>query len=199
MDTESFSTIAALVAVLANVLTLGLVALRLVSRNNANARSLLGEIGQYRLVLSATVATTCMLGSLYYSEIAGFTPCRYCWYQRWFMYPLPFIVLIGAVLLERKNITRRIVGWGALFGSTISMRHLYIQNWDDGSTSCSAEAPCSFKWVEEFGGVVSIPYMAMSGFLLIAALSLLTYFRNSPDVEDVVTDVEDKTQIKENQ
>ncbi|MFV1990513.1 MAG: hypothetical protein ACC652_07215, partial [Acidimicrobiales bacterium] len=92
---------------------------------------------------------------------------------------------IGGAAPAVNNWTRRILGWGALFGALISLRHLYIQNVDAGGVSCSPDAPCSAKWVDEFGGVVSIPYMAMSGFLLIAALCLLTYFRHPSDAIDV--------------
>src|SRR3989344_9222631 len=31
------------------------------------------------------------LFSLVYSEVVGFLPCYLCWYQRVFMFPLPFI------------------------------------------------------------------------------------------------------------
>jgi hypothetical protein len=40
-----------------------------------------------------------------------------------------------------------------------------------GSDFCSATIPCSFIWVEKFG-FVTIPFMALCGFLAIAALSL---------------------------
>jgi hypothetical protein len=41
--------------------------------------------------LAASVAIVATLGSLFMSEIAGFIPCRLCWVQRGFMYPLALV------------------------------------------------------------------------------------------------------------
>ena len=49
---------------------------------------------QYGAYLAFVTALTAMLGSLYYSEMAGFVPCTLCWYQRIFMYPLAVILLV---------------------------------------------------------------------------------------------------------
>ena len=37
-----------------------------------------------------------MAGSLYFSEVANYVPCRLCWFQRIAMYPLAVILLIAA-------------------------------------------------------------------------------------------------------
>ena len=51
-------------------------------------RNLLDEQG---LRFAALVAVMATFGSLYYSEFAGFTPCKFCHYQRHAMYPLSLI------------------------------------------------------------------------------------------------------------
>ncbi|MDA1515628.1 disulfide bond formation protein B, partial [Bacillus cereus group sp. TH40LC] len=48
-----------------------------------------------RLCLFISLIATC--GSLYFSEILGFTPCNLCWYQRIFMYPLIFLIIISMI------------------------------------------------------------------------------------------------------
>ena len=50
------------------------------------------QYGPYFAFAAALAAT---LGSLYYSEVAGFVPCTLCWYQRILMYPLTIISLVG--------------------------------------------------------------------------------------------------------
>ena len=40
-----------------------------------------------------SVATFCAIGSLIYSEVVGFIPCKYCWYQRYLMYPIALILI----------------------------------------------------------------------------------------------------------
>ena len=66
--------------------------------------------GSWRLVA--------MLGSLYYSEVAGFMPCEYCWYQRIAMYPL--VVILGIAIVRRDDAVRRYVFALAIPGGIIS-------------------------------------------------------------------------------
>ncbi|MFQ5460844.1 MAG: disulfide bond formation protein B, partial [Anaerolineae bacterium] len=47
------------------------------------------------LYVALAAAWTSMLGSLYFSEVRGFTPCTLCWYQRILMYPLAAILLVA--------------------------------------------------------------------------------------------------------
>ena len=44
-------------------------------------------ISAHGLLFAFVVVATATLGSLFYSEIAGFEPCKLCWFQRIFMYP----------------------------------------------------------------------------------------------------------------
>ena len=41
------------------------------------------------------VAAVAMAGRLYFSEVAHFTPCKMCWFQRIAMYPLAVLLLIA--------------------------------------------------------------------------------------------------------
>ncbi len=43
------------------------------------------------------VAMLATAGSLYFSEVAHYDPCRLCWYQRIAMYPLAIILAIAAL------------------------------------------------------------------------------------------------------
>jgi disulfide bond formation protein DsbB len=121
------------------------------------------------LGLAWIVALVASLGSLYLSEIAHYEPCTLCWLQRIAMYPL--VAILGVGMLQGG----RMVRWYALplagIGAGIAAYHALLQRVPglQGATSCSAEAPCNFMWVREFG-FVSIPVMALAGFLLIAAL-----------------------------
>ena len=54
-----------------------------------------------REVLGSSVATVATLGSLYFSEEAGYIPCRLCWYQRIFMYPLPILIALAIARRSR--------------------------------------------------------------------------------------------------
>jgi len=114
------------------------------------------------------VAAIATGGSLYFSEIAGYVPCQLCWYQRIAMYPLSIILLVGAVLNDRRAAYYSLVF--PVVGALIAVRHIYIEiNPEAESAACQVGAPCSTKWIDEFG-YVTIPVLALTAFVLIALL-----------------------------
>ena len=134
------------------------------------ARRLAPDIAQVAPWLAFATAATATAGSLYYSEIADFTPCKLCWFQRIFMYPL---VVVLAVALRRAD--RSVAAYGVPLcglGAAVSIYHYQLQQFpDQASGVCTLEAPCSASEVWEFG-FISIPLMALSGFVAIATLLL---------------------------
>lgn len=150
-------------------------------RPDGQAAMLLDDLAAAALPLAAVVAATAMAGSLYFSEVLGYVPCTLCWYQRIAMYPLAPILGIAAV---RRDPWVRTYGWVlAGSGAVISAYHYVIQ-WlpDLEATSCSADNPCSAVWVREFE-FVSIPFMALCGFLAIAVLLAVAARRPADDHE----------------
>ena len=133
--------------------------------------AVLSAVGPSARLLAWIVATVTTLGSLYYSEIANFVPCRLCWYQRICMYPLAVILLVGLLLRDRR------VRWYAapfvIVGAPLSLYHWLVERVDffAKSSSCSAEAPCTVPWFQELG-YVTLAFMALSAFLLIGTLLL---------------------------
>ena len=136
--------------------------------------AVLSAVGPSARLLAWIVATVTTLGSLYYSEIANFVPCRLCWYQRICMYPLAVILLVGLLLRDRR------VRWYAapfvIVGAPLSLYHWLVERVDffAKSSSCSAEAPCTVPWFQELG-YVTLAFMAMSAFLLIGTLLLVDW------------------------
>lgn len=123
------------------------------------------------LRLAWFMALIAMLGSLYYSEIAGYIPCEYCWYQRIAMYPL--VVIIGLAILARDERVRRYVFGLAIPGGLISAYHYLIQRFPDLEVGeCSTIVPCTSAWVWKFD-LVSIPFMAFVCFSVIVTVLVL--------------------------
>lgn len=130
-------------------------------------------VGPSARLLAWVVATVATLGSLYYSEIANFVPCRLCWYQRICMYPLAVILLVGLVLRDHR--VRLYAAPFVVVGAPLSLYHWLLERGVfTESTACSATAPCSVPWFEELG-YVTLAFMAMSGFLLIGTLLLVDW------------------------
>ena len=170
----------ALLAVVANVALVVVVVLRVAARRSDRAAGLLEElretVGGLALTAACVVALAATLGSLYFSEVAGFVPCRLCWFQRIAMYPL--VVILGIAAWRRDSGVRPYAAGLALIGAVIAAYH-YALEWIPAldSGACAVDAPCTVIWFRELG-FVTLPYLALSGFLLVLALLTLAPRRN---------------------
>lgn len=129
------------------------------------------ELASAAPIVVGTVAIGATFGSLYYSEVADFVPCTYCWYQRIAMYPIVVIVPL-AIALRDRSILRYTLPLGSI-GLALSVYHIQLQAFpDQATTSCELTSPCTAKWVEAFG-FMTIPQMAGVSFALIIAVSVV--------------------------
>ncbi|MDP3984423.1 MAG: disulfide bond formation protein B [Acidimicrobiia bacterium] len=128
------------------------------------------SIASSTAALSWLIAMVSTLGSLFMSEIAGFVPCALCWVQRGFMYPLVVVLAVPAI---RRRPPAALIWW-TLAGAAVSAYHYGVEHLPvlEDSGFCTPTAPCTTIWVNEFG-FVTIPFMALCGFLAIAALTRL--------------------------
>jgi disulfide bond formation protein DsbB len=114
------------------------------------------------------VAMLATLGSLFFSEVAHYDPCRLCWYQRIAMYPLAIILGVATI---RHDDGIRIYGQVlAAIGAGIAAYHLaleWIPALDTGA--CGTGPACTIVWFRTFG-FISLPFLALSAFLLILTL-----------------------------
>jgi disulfide bond formation protein DsbB len=130
--------------------------------------SVVSEIRRLSLWLAWLVAACATAGSLYFSEVAHYVPCRLCWFQRICMYPLTGILLVAAIRKDRN--TR----WYALpmliAGVCLSSYH-YLIEWKPslGEGACGIGPSCTDVWFRR-AGFVTLAFMALSGFIAIAAL-----------------------------
>ena len=128
------------------------------------------QIGTTTLWLAFAVAVTATAGSLFLSEVAHLVPCTLCWYQRIAMYPL--VLILGIAAWRRDPGIRRYAIPLASIGAVIAAYHVALQRLPGlPSGACSLAAPCSAIELERFG-FVTIPVMALIGFLAILAVLL---------------------------
>lgn len=169
------TTFLALLVLVSAIGAIGLVLLAVAGRGSEAAASLLdgirASIGPAGLWLAFVVALTATLGSLYLSEVVGFIPCTLCWYQRIAMYPL--VLLLGIAAVRTDTGIRRYAVPLAVIGGLIAAFHVALQRLPGlPSGSCSLDVPCSAIYVERFG-FVTIPVMALVGFVSIAVILTL--------------------------
>ncbi len=162
----------ALLALAANIATIGIAVIGFAGRTGPSGYALRERVfGAFRgleLWLGFGVATTATLGSLYLSEVVHLVPCTYCWYQRIAMYPL--VLLLGIAAWRKDQDIRIYAAALSLVGAVIAFYHRIIQVFPEmNGSACSSGVPCTAAYFTLFG-FVTIPYMALSGFLLILAL-----------------------------
>lgn len=171
MDVETMERLFGVLALLALAGAVVLVAARLVP-SVPGARTLVDTFGRFRLETAWLVAAVATAGSLYFSEGADFRPCRLCWIQRGFMYPL--VVVLGVAMFRAAPRVRRFVVPWVLVGLAVSTYH-YLLEWfpEQLETNvCDAKVPCSAV-AFRLWGFVSIPFMAGCGFLSVASVLTL--------------------------
>jgi disulfide bond formation protein DsbB len=135
-----------------------------------------GAVWGYELWLVFLVSAIATLGSLFFSEIAGFVPCELCWYQRIAMYPLAVVTFLAA-LANDYRVARYLLPL-PLVGAGVSVYHLLVENGVvEQRHACLVSAPggCATKWIDEFG-YVTIPGLALTGFALTFAFLLFAAF-----------------------
>ena len=115
--------------------------------------------------LAFGIALVATGGSLFFSEIEHFVPCKLCWFQRIAMYPL---VLLALPALARDNRAGRYFLPLPVVGLAVSLWHILVERGVIEETqSCEISAPggCSVKWIEELG-YITIPTLAATAFAL---------------------------------
>jgi Ni/Fe-hydrogenase subunit HybB-like protein len=161
---ERFFSLLALVALAGSLM---IVVLRFVP----SARPTLVALAPFQRWAAFAVTATSMAGSLYFSEVQNFIPCRLCWYQRIAMFSLVVVLLVGA--LRRDSAVRWYAVPLAAIGLLIATYHYIIEWFPQLETgSCDAFAPCSTPYFREFG-FVTLSFMAGCGFIAVLTLLLL--------------------------
>ena len=187
MSYDAISTLHDVEAALAIVALIGavlMVAARLIP--TVIGVRFLDALYRVQLPLAALVAVTAMSGSLFFSEFnEQWIPCRWCWFQRIFMFSLAIILTVAAIRRERN------VKWFAVplaaIGICVSFWHILIEHRVvEESQACLSVQSCAAPWRVSFGtlafnddGVfvtsgfpVTLAVMAFSGFAAILALLL---------------------------
>lgn len=134
----------------------------------------------YWLIAAWIIAAGATIGSIFFSEVLKFPPCKLCWYQRITMYPLAIILFVGMFPFQRSvaryALPFAVVGWGIALYHTLLYYHLL-----PGSEAlCEARFSCTSAYLEWFG-FITIPLMSLTTFsiLLFFLIQLLRSSRGA--------------------
>ena len=170
-------TMELLSAVLAVVALTGAI-LVVIARVLAGSVPLAGRLGgavvARRAPLTAAIGVVSMLGSLYFSEVADYVPCRLCWFQRIAMYPIALVAVVA--LVRRDHSARWYLVPMAAIGAAISTYHFLIERGVVAdSESCALFGPsCADVWFVEFG-FVTLAFMALAGFAAVVVFNTVSF------------------------
>ena len=122
------------------------------------------------LLLSFLLALTATVGSLVYSEIAGYEPCSLCWYQRIFLYPQ--VILLGMALMKNDDSLLKSSLVFSLIGGIIAIYHTLLQ-FSGSLLPCPAGGvSCAQRLFIKFG-YLTIPTLSLTIFAALVVLLLL--------------------------
>jgi disulfide bond formation protein DsbB len=171
---ETMQVVTTLCAIAAGVGALLLIVARLLAGGWPLAARWGAAVASARPVLTLIVAGGSMLGSLYFSEEAGYIPCRLCWFQRIAMYPIALVALVA--LIRRDRGARWYIVPTATIGALISTWHYLVEwhpTWE--GTSCALFGPaCSDIWFRTWG-FSTLAFMALCGFVSIIVFNIVTF------------------------
>ena len=173
------SRLLALGAVIGQIGILILILALITEKRLAGAKKILGLISAWWMLLSFIIVLGAFVGSLFYSEIAGFPPCSLCWYQRIFIYP-QIILLAGALIWRDRTIARYLLPL-SIIGGIIALYNSYIQYGGSALISCGTDPSainCSQRLVFEFG-YITLPLMSLTAFVLLILLAVSALTKTS--------------------
>lgn len=163
--TTAVNYIVSVLTVLTQIFIIFLIWAKLV-KNSAVERFVTGKV----LALSFIVALGATLGSLFYSEVAGYEPCLLCWWQRIFMFPLVFI--LGVALTKKDYSVKPYIRTLTIVGALIAGYQSLLQMGLLPSIVCPAAAvSCAQRYFLTFG-YITLPLMGFTAFLLLITISL---------------------------
>ena len=153
-------------------LLIGLLALVGVRRPLAGLRRLVWGYELWGAFVVASIATG---GSLFYSQVAGFIPCEFCWFQRVLMYPLSILTLLLAARADNRA-ARYLIPLPVV-GAGTSIYHMLIErDVIKEPKACSINLPggCGVNWIVNHSfGYLTIPTLALTAFLLLLGFLVL--------------------------
>ncbi len=161
---------------IASILLLVLFLMRFLQPSNKTIQKFSKLVSKHAIVIAFITVSLGTVGSLYLSEVASFTPCELCWYQRIFMYPQVVILGIGYFINDVKVKVYAIAL--SIIGFMIAVYHILVQ-FLPTMFQCSDEvANCALTQFVYFG-FITIPVMSAITFGFIIIVLLFTFLRNS--------------------
>lgn len=135
----------------------------------------------YALYFAWVIALSGTMLSLYFGELLRYEPCRLCWYQRIFLFPLAIILGIGAYRQEGRisSYALPLCLLGGAF-SLYQVLEIYVPSVRTPAL-CGYINECS-NTLFELWGFITFPLISLVGFV---AMIVLLWVGRSFDGEEI--------------
>ncbi len=132
-------------------------------------RVLAPYVQKYGLIAAFLIALDGAIFALVYSDVFGFVPCGFCWFERIFLFSQVF--LLGGAIYFKDALFARYGIILSVIGLIISLYHHYIQIGGNAFVKCPAAGTvdCAKRIMFEFD-FMTFPLLAASSFALLSAL-----------------------------
>ncbi len=140
---------------------------------SSGSNKLMEFVRKHGVKLAFVVTLFAVLGSLSYSDILGYEPCKLCWFQRIMMYPQ--LIILGISLYTKDKGAWLYAMVLSLIGLPIAMIHYLVQRgmFDVGCSTVGYSVSCSKVFTMNLG-YITIPLMAFTAFLMNALFLYLS-------------------------
>lgn len=135
------------------------------------------RVGKHGVVIGLSIVGFSILGSLFFSDIAGLAPCFLCWVGRALLYPQ--ILLFGWYLYKARRWMLDVALWMTIAGIIVTTYHVFLENGATALVPCPtgfSMASCNTKYFEIFG-YVTIPVMSLTAFVALLAILIVVLHR----------------------
>lgn len=149
------------------------------TRGPSGIGKLAGFFRKYVLEIGFLVSLGSMLGSLFYSNILGYEPCEFCWWQRIMLYPQTVLFAVAMYYKKKLGIVDSIAIKASLIlssiGAALALFQYYGQMFDPSLlAACVATGPSCSKLYFVSYGYITIPMMSLTAFALLI-VTVLTH------------------------
>jgi len=169
------SAVTTLLSLLTIGMQVGIVLVLVLLILNRNSKIIIA-ISRHAIALALAVASFSVLASLYYSEIVGFVPCTFCWYQRAILFPQVFI--LAYALWRHSSRAMNYTLTLSVGGFFLGLYQYYGQMFDASALPCPAGelvSSCATRYFLEFG-YITIPMMSLTAFAALVVILMIGKF-----------------------
>ena len=149
-----------------------IVCIAIISLIKGKKEKFIAKVRPLLLPFAFTVSLVATLGSLFYSEVLGFEPCKLCWFQRILMYPQSVLYLV-AFLSKKKDVFLYTLPL-SIIGVVIASYHYLLQRGVTPLTPCGVvgySVSCSTNFFMEYG-YITIPMQSLTAFVILTLLAV---------------------------